>query len=59
MLLKRHIEDFKKDQDEPYRVMHLPMIFRQRELKRSIEKWKDPDLEGQAYWANEMAEGRT
>jgi len=31
-------EDFKKDQDEPYRVMNLPMIFRQRELKRSINE---------------------
>jgi len=27
MLLKRHIEDFKNDQDEPYRVINLYMIF--------------------------------
>ena len=36
--LKRHIEDFKKDRDEPCRVMNLSMIFRQRELKRSINE---------------------
>ena len=38
MLLKKHIEDFKRDQDEAYRVMNLSMIFGQRELKRSVNE---------------------
>jgi hypothetical protein len=43
MSLESHIEEFRKYQDELYRIMNLPIIFlRQRELESSVNELGSP-----------------